>query len=190
MVHPTPWNPESEATSADPRAPAVLAPALRREAELDALAGAIAVTDPLALSRLHAAGVRAESAAALAMVPFVEVAWADGRVAPPERSAVTSLAEALRLPVPALRLLERWLAEAPDHRLFTVWERHLVAEVSRDEGEDADRLERRLYAQARTVALAAGGRFGVGRICSRESLVLRRIERACQRALRPAARVA
>lgn len=154
-----------------------------REREIEALAETVGIPDGAAVVRLHAAGIRAESAAALAFVPLVEMAWADGRLAESERQRVEEMAVTAGLAGAALAQLRRWLEHAPDARLFGAWELHAGA-MSRDlAARDDGWLRHRLHAWAREVARSAGGRFGVNRICSRESLVLRRIERACERAL-------
>src|SRR5947209_2087047 len=46
------------------------------------------------LTSLEKAGVRAETLAAVGIVPMVEVAWCDGTVAPEEREAVLNAAVA------------------------------------------------------------------------------------------------
>ena len=58
------------------------------EMNREALARATGITRPEVLDKLLGLGVRAETVAALSIVPLVEVAWADGSLDPKERRAV------------------------------------------------------------------------------------------------------
>ena len=54
----------------------------------EALATASGITTPEVLDRLLALGIKAETVAALSIVPLVEVAWADGSLDARERRAI------------------------------------------------------------------------------------------------------
>jgi uncharacterized membrane protein YkoI len=59
----------------------------------DALAAASGITDAAVLAQLAAVDLNSETMAALALVPLVEVAWADGTLDAKERSALLAAAE-------------------------------------------------------------------------------------------------
>lgn len=54
------------------------------------LAEATGVADANLVARIAGLGIRAETLAALTLVPLIEVAWADDRMDPRERGAVLS----------------------------------------------------------------------------------------------------
>ena len=62
------------------------------EATREALGRASGITKPAVLDKLIELGIRAETVAALSIVPLVEVAWADGGIDAKERGAVVERA--------------------------------------------------------------------------------------------------
>jgi hypothetical protein len=93
---------------------------LRQERErslaIAALKGASSIEDPDLLGRLVDLGIDARSWTALALVPLVEVAWADGRVEPKERDAILAMARqhGVAPGSPGDALLESLLAQRPE----------------------------------------------------------------------------
>jgi hypothetical protein len=144
------------------------------EAELEGLAAASGVRDRGALDALHAVGVRPESLGALGLAPLIEVAWADGAVAPRERDEILAAARADGLCPDACTLLDEWLEAPPDPRLLSAWESYVAVAPAGQREELRDRLR----ARGLDVARADGGILGIGRISNHESLVLARVERA------------
>jgi uncharacterized membrane protein YkoI len=63
------------------------------KAKHEALAAASGITDAAVLEQLAAVDLSSETMAALALVPLVEVAWADGTLDAKERSALLAAAE-------------------------------------------------------------------------------------------------
>ena len=89
-----------------------------REAELvavNALREASGITDEATLRRLAGLGIRAETLAALTMIPIVEVAWADGEMDERERDAILGGAESVGIEPgsPSYGLLRIWTEDAP-----------------------------------------------------------------------------
>ena len=66
-------------------------------ARAEDLAAASGIQNPAVLEALAAVGVRAETLTALALVPLVAVAWADGEVQTGERFAILRAAHELGL---------------------------------------------------------------------------------------------
>ena len=148
------------------------------EATREALGKASGITKPAVLDKLIELGIRAETVAALSIVPLVEVAWADGGIDDKERRAVVE-----RAGVPhdsaAGALLAAWLDRRPDPKLLTAWT-HLVRAMSEQLGpEEAARVKTGVLERARAVAAAAGGVFGVGsKISAAEAAMLSKLEAA------------
>ena len=148
------------------------------EATREALGKASGITKPAVLDKLIELGIRAETVAALSIVPLVEVAWADGGIDAKERRAVVE-----RAGVPpdsaAGALLAAWLDRRPDPKLLTAWT-HLVRAMSEQLGpEEAARVKTGVLERARAVATAAGGVFGVGsKISAAEAALLVKLETA------------
>jgi hypothetical protein len=148
------------------------------EATREALGKASGITKPAVLDKLIELGIRAETVAALSIVPLVEVAWADGAIDAKERRAVLERA-GVSQDSTAGALLATWLDRRPDPKLLTAWT-HLVQAMSEQLGPDeAARLKTGLLERARAVAAAAGGMFGVGsRISTAEAAMLAKLEAA------------
>jgi hypothetical protein len=124
-----------------------------------ALAKASGIADPAVLEALLALGIRAETVAALSVVPLVEVAWADGSLDARERGAVLEGAGQAGIAPgsTAHALLEPWLERRPDPTLLTAWIQ-LVRDIR-------DRL--------------SGGILGLGaKVSGAEAAMLARLESA------------
>lgn len=90
----------------------------------EAISSVSGITNDAVLERLVALDVKPETVAALAAVPLIEVAWADGRIDPAERVAVLNHANGIGI-VPGSvehELLERWLTHRPSPQLMTAWQ--------------------------------------------------------------------
>jgi hypothetical protein len=137
-----------------------------RQEELDAreaLAEASGIDDPELLARLAGLGIRVETLAALTLIPLVEVAWADGSMAPREREAILRGSEACAIAKgsPSYKLLEIWTRDRPAPELADSW-RAFMRALSAELGDDERRhLEERILGRARAVAEAAGGILGL-----------------------------
>lgn len=147
----------------------------------EALAKAAGIGNPDVVEKLLQLGVKAETVAALALVPLVEVAWADGELDRRERGAILDRARESGLAAGSVEhaLLEAWLDRRPDPKLLTAWT-HLVRGVSDQLGrEESARLKANLLDRARAVATASGGVLGVGsKVSSAEAAMLLQLEGA------------
>jgi tellurite resistance protein len=133
-----------------------------------------------ALDRFLDQGLDVEAVSALALVPLVMVAWADGTVGDAERKAVDALARENGLD-PGGRpytLLTGWLVEQPSPSLIELWSHYVQAVCKGLSTEARERLRDRVLGLARSVAKAMGGFLGIGKISDAEEAVLRRIEQA------------
>jgi len=159
---------------------------LRKEEEsaLEDLASASGISDEALLRRLAGLGIRADTLAALTLIPLIEVAWADGKMDAREREAILFGAESTGIPreSPSHGLLRIWIEDQPAPDLVDAWSefiRTLCRELS---DEHRAHLERNILGRAREVAEAAGGFLGLGpKISREEKAVLESLARAFQR---------
>jgi hypothetical protein len=153
----------------------------RLEETRDALAEASGIRDQAVLQKLVELGVRPESVAPLALVPIVEVAWADGRVDEKERQAVLDAADARGIRAGDLQhgLLQSWLLHRPSAALFEAWQHYVAGLCAQLDEAQRTTLRAELLDRARGVAEASGGFLGLGsKVSPRERAVLERLEAA------------
>ena len=157
-----------------------LVESLREMKALEETTGLLAevsgLTNPRLLLRLAEIKVTPSTVASLAILPLIEVAWADGTVDAVERQAIlTSLDDALFFQTIDRDIVEAWLGLPPPPALFAAWESYV-----RSIKEQLEPLLRRALAEeilghAAQVARAAGGFLGVGGISRAEQAVLDRL---------------
>jgi hypothetical protein len=123
------------------------------------------IRDEALLEKLVQLGIRPGKWAALALIPLVEVAWADGSVDERERRAVLSAADAngVAKDSAAYDLLEQWLAERPDAAYLGAWGEYIVALCAELGEAQRAALQREILGRARQVAEATGGILGLGK---------------------------
>jgi hypothetical protein len=159
------------------------------KAKLDAqnskeeLRKASGMTDDTVLDRLAALGLRANTIAALSLVPLIQVAWADGTIHDNERTAILQGAagKGLEEGSDGYELLQSWLKRKPDDELFTAWESYIKALTAQLNDEQNRLLKNQIVGFAKMVAAAAGGILGFGRVSASEEKVLDRIEASFKR---------
>jgi hypothetical protein len=153
----------------------------RQESSREGLARITGIQDEELLRRLVELEISPETWAALALVPMVEVAWADDEIPERERRVILSAAEAggVTKTSPGYALLEGWLDHKPDARLLQVWGEYTVALCAQLDAKERESLRREVLGRARAVAEAAGGILGLGnKINERERRVLDELEKA------------
>ncbi|MCH8819815.1 MAG: hypothetical protein IIB03_05780 [Acidobacteria bacterium] len=131
------------------------------------------------LLELH---IDAQTLAALALVPLIEVAWADGYLDEKEKQAVLEAAHAsgFEKGQVAYEVLESWLTQQPKPKLLETWVeyiRELRGQLSEEEHKS---LKASLLGRARSVAEASGGYLGLGfKVSKTEAAVLKTLDEAC-----------
>jgi hypothetical protein len=153
----------------------------RMEHTRKALAEASGIANPAVLDALVALDVAPDLVASLAVVPLVEVAWADGHVDPRERDAILTGAAGTGMGKGSVdyALLAEWLKHQPPAKLMKAWT-HYVEGLCEKLG-DAERqaLRHDLLDRARAVAEAAGGFLGlISKVSAQEREVLAKLESA------------
>ncbi|HEU0036105.1 MAG TPA: hypothetical protein VFQ53_36080 [Kofleriaceae bacterium] len=141
------------------------------------------MSDDAVLERLVALGLKANTIAALSLVPLIAVAWADGSIQENERTAILQGAhgKGLEQGTDGYELLQTWLAKKPTEELFTAWESYIKALAVQLNDEQNRLLKNQIVGFAKMVAAAAGGILGFGKVSGSEEKVLERIEAAFAR---------
>ena len=153
--------------------------ALRADADnaskIERLSAASGIEHSEVLAELASAGIQPETIAALALVPLIQVAWADGSMDDKEKQAILASAadDGMQADSPAYQLLEQWLAEAPTAELTESWQQYVGALYEDLSAEAMVQIKDQALARARRVAEAAGGFLGLGnKVNSQEQAVL------------------
>ena len=141
------------------------------------------MTDDAVLDRLVGLGLRANTIAALSLVPLIQVAWADGTIQDNERVAILQGAhgKGLEEGSDGYELLQSWLKRQPGDELFTAWESYIKSLAAQLNDEQNRLLKNQIVGFAKLVAASAGGILGFGRVSTTEEAVLHRIEAAFNR---------
>jgi hypothetical protein len=147
----------------------------------EALAKISGIESEEILEKLCALGINADTWTAVSIAPLVEVAWANGKVDDPERTAVLSAAEnnGIGSGSPGYHLLESWLASRPDGRLLEIWGAFIVTLCAEMAPNERESLKNQILGRARSVAEATGGFLGLGnKISSEEEVILAELAKA------------
>jgi tellurite resistance protein len=152
----------------------------RMEESIEALSRVSGITNKDVLQRLVELKVHPESVAALALVPIVEVAWADGKLDENEKKAILKGAEKTGYAKKSMEhdLLKGWLMRKPAPQLMVAWEQYLHGLSEQLSADALAELKKELLSHARAVAEASGGFLGIGAISPEEQKMLERIENA------------
>ena len=158
---------------------AVLRKRLAEPAEVrarkEAYTAASGISDATVLDALVKLDISPETLAAIALVPLVAVAWADGSIDSKERAAVLRAAgeSGLKAGASGYAMLEKWLEAAPPAALVDSWKGYVGAITAGMDHASRRALQAPIMDRARTVALAAGGFLGINmRVSDVEEKVL------------------
>jgi hypothetical protein len=149
-----------------------------RRAQLARISG---IHDETILDRLIELDVGAETVAAMAVVPLVLVAWADGKVQAEEREAILRAARASGIEPQDGRypLLEHWLGKRPSAEMFEAWKHYINGLCQQMDKKQVEELKHDLLRTAQEVAQTAGGFLGLGsKVSASERTVLSKLEKA------------
>ena len=142
----------------------------REAKEVRALEEASGIADEPLLDELVHRGITTETLPAFALLPLLEVAWADGKVDDYERRALLEDpgARALEPGGSAAAMFAGWLVERPPEEIFRYW-REFSRDACRELPLDSCKsLEADMLRRATAVAKASGPFLGFGSSVSRE----------------------
>jgi len=145
------------------------------------LAQVSGITNDDILQKLVELNIRPEIVATLALVPLVEVAWADGKIEEKEKTAVLEAAgqSFVSKDSPDFDLLKRWMERKPDAKLLEAWEHYIKGLCEKLTEHQKTALKKDLLGHARQVAESAGGILGLGNKMSKlEQDILTKLESA------------
>jgi hypothetical protein len=130
--------------------------------------------------KLQRLGLDAESFRAVALLPLIQVAWADQRVQPQERKSILLIAKGHDLLVGnAEKVVHDWLDKRPTDEEFALGREVLAVLAQRKQGLGSDMPESvtdTIVELCSVVAESAGGLFGLfWRISSDEKRAIRQI---------------
>jgi hypothetical protein len=146
-----------------------------------ALSDVSGITSRSVLDKLVDLGITPEILAMLAVVPLVEVAWADRHVHKDEKAAVLAAADKAGFAKGGAdyALLEQWLTRRPPAKLMVAWEHYIGGLCENLDDSQRDQLSSDILSHARAVAEVAGGFLGLtSPVSAAEEKVLQRMERA------------
>jgi hypothetical protein len=145
-----------------------------------ALAEVSGITNDRVLEKLVSLGTTPQMVAALAVVPLIEVAWADGEVDDQERQAILrSLGDSGVSPGGIEHeLVETWLERRPGPKLLAAWQQyvHGLCEKMNDSERGAFRDE--VLKSTLAVAEASGGFAGLWQVSAAEREMIERLKAA------------
>jgi len=150
----------------------------------EALSQALGVRNDAVINQLLELEIAPELVSALMVIPFLEVAWADGDIDESERTAVLACAERLGFHRGGVdyALLEQWLQNRPEPKLFRAWSHCIEGICEQLTNKEVEALKASFLIHARTVALASGAERGTGSTVSLSGAqVLRSLEAAFHR---------
>ena len=118
--------------------------------------------------------------AALALVPLVEVAWADGSIDDRERRQILERAEKSDIAPSSTdrSLLQSWLERRPDPKLLSAWIHMVEGLCEHMTPEQVRALRSDLIERARAIASASGGLLGVGKVSAAQADMIHQLESA------------
>jgi hypothetical protein len=128
------------------------------------------IDDSHILEKLAELGVHVDTLAAVALVPLVEVAWADGKLQEREREALLAAARELGIDPrhPSYELFSSWLTHRPETRMLDAWTAYVQGLAGQLDPAERATMRDKLLGRARAVAEAAGGFLGLGKKISPE----------------------
>ncbi len=147
----------------------------------EALAQVSGIKNEAILNKLVELEVRPETIAALALIPLIEVAWADGKIDEKERNAILKATETVGFAGRDIDrvLLEEWLDKKPDPILLNAWSVYIQGLCHELDGPQINLLKAEIIGHARQISEASGGFLGItSKISAKEEEMLGRIEKA------------
>src|SRR5688572_27120303 len=136
--------------------------------------------DPALLQELQALGFTPETVALLPLVPFVQMAWAEGGVSDAERKLILQFARGhgVEQGSAADRQLAEWLTRRPDAKVFANAGRLIRAMLDVPAAAATVELSADdLVNYSEQIAAASGGILGINRVSSEERALLTTLAR-------------
>lgn len=153
----------------------------RMERTRKALSDVSGITNEAILKHLVELDIHPDLLATLALVPLVEVAWADGSIEEKERQAILNGSTQLGMGPTSVDyvLLEEWLSQKPPEKMLEAWVTYIRGLCEVISPAERDEIRTIFLTRARQIAEAAGGFLGLtSSISSKEAAMLKKLESA------------
>jgi tellurite resistance protein len=146
------------------------------------LGAKVGLTDPELLKEIELLGFTPDTVTLLPLIPVIQVAWAEGGVSIRERKLIVELARkrGIEPESAAGRQLDAWLEHSPVSSVFSRATRLIKAMIAAGPEQSAAIDPDDLVKYSESIAAAAGGLLGLGRVSSEERAVLAQIRDALQ----------
>ncbi|MBF0122871.1 MAG: hypothetical protein HQL21_05645 [Candidatus Omnitrophica bacterium] len=147
----------------------------------EALAEVSGIHNSKVLDKLIELEISPQVLASMALVPLIEVAWADGSVSDEEREAVLAGAHENGFEKGSVdyALLQNWLQSPPSDKLLDAWMHYVQGACEIMSAQERNSFKKDLIGRARKVAEASGGVLGLAlKISPKERAVLKKMESA------------
>lgn len=146
----------------------------------ESLAEVSGITNEDVLQKLVELDIRPDVIASLALVPLVEVAWADGEIDEKEKAAILKAdSEFFPQNSPDVKIMKQWLEHKPGPKLLQAWKHYVKGLCEQMTASQKAALRAEIIGHARQVAMAAGGFLGFGnKISASEQNMLDQLDAA------------
>lgn len=130
----------------------------------ESLAKVSGITNDEILQKFVDLDIRPEIVASLALIPLIDVAWADGKIDEKEKAAVLDAAAKSFFAKDSIdfKLLSQWLEHRPSSSLLDAWTHYIKGLCEMLTAAQKAILKNELIGHARQIAQAAGGFLGLG----------------------------
>ncbi len=147
----------------------------------EALSEVSGIHNPKVLDKLIELDIAPHILTSIAVVPLIEIAWADGKIDDKERTAVLEAAAANGITAGSSEylLLENWLKHQPPAKLLEAWLHYIEGVCETMTTADRHSFRSDLLERAKKVAEASGGILGVAlKTSPAERAILKKMEQA------------
>ncbi len=147
----------------------------------EALSEVSGIKNEHVLEKLVELNVRPETLASLALIPLVEVAWADGKIDKNESVAILASAEKMGFAKgsPDYEILSQWMTHRPSDELLNAWIHYIQGLCEKLTSQEKKQLKTELMEHTSSIAKASGGFLGLGnKISKSEVSILEKLESA------------
>ncbi|MBF0206716.1 MAG: TerB family tellurite resistance protein [Oligoflexia bacterium] len=124
-----------------------------------------------------------EIVASLAVIPLIEIAWADGKIDEQEKKMVLNSITSLGIEKTNIEheLIERWLEHKPDQKLLDAWKSYIHGICEQITQEEKKQMEEELLKHVYSIAEASGGILNTGignKVSNREQELINQLQSA------------
>ena len=147
---------------------------------MESLSKVSGITNKQVLQKLVELNIPPDLVASLALVPLVEVAWADGEIDEKEKVAVLKAEGTIfAKDSPDMAVLKCWMEHKPGRQLLEAWKHYIKGLCEQMTEAQKTALRKEVIGHARQVAQAAGGFLSIGnKISKAEQNMLKNLDTA------------